>query len=76
MPRATKRVFLLSLGRQFNIRARNPLDWLELHVGRVVGEKPYIHVIWIEPDYVRVVRRRSRRPARAAAGRGRSSRAR
>jgi hypothetical protein len=76
MPRETRRVFQLSLGRQFKVRARNPVGWLELHVGRVVGEKSYVHSIWIEPEYVRVVRRRAGRPAAAGAARGRSNRAR
>ena len=48
----TRRVFQLSVGRQFKVRARNPLGWLELHVGRVVDEKPYKQSIWIEPESV------------------------
>src|SRR5437868_3483946 len=41
MPRSTKRVFRLSVGRQFKVRSRNRASWLELHVGRVVGEPSY-----------------------------------
>jgi len=76
MPRETRHVFQLSVGRQFKVRARNPIGWLELHVGRVVGEKPYVHSIWIEPEYVRVVRRRSERRVGTATAHGRSSRTR
>ena len=56
-PYKTLRVFRLSVGHRFEVRGRNRIGWLELHVGRVVGEKWYKHSIWIEPEYVRVVRR-------------------
>jgi hypothetical protein len=58
---AARRAFQHAVGHQFKVRGRNRLGWLELYVGRVVSDGPaYLESIWIEPKFVRVVRRRKR----------------
>jgi len=60
MPLDTRRAFELSVGHQFLVRGRNELGWLELNVGRVVDKAlgSFMNTIWIEPKFVRVVRRK------------------
>jgi len=55
----TKTIFKLCHGRVFRIVGffgdGIHEDWIELHVGRVVGEPGYKHSIFIEPALVEVV---------------------
>jgi hypothetical protein len=51
----TKVIFQQCLGRVFPVTALQG-EWLELHVGQVVGAPAYMHKIWIEPDFVELVR--------------------
>ena len=50
----TKTLFDLCLDRIFPIVGFQG-DWIELEVGRVVGQKPFIETIWIEPQFVELV---------------------
>jgi hypothetical protein len=54
----TKSLFELCIGRVFPIVGMVPVaetggELLELHVGEIKGEAPYIHSIWIENEFVR-----------------------
>ena len=60
-PSLARRVFRRAVGHQFKVRGRNRIGWLELHVRRAGNERSYKHFIWIDPEYVRVVRRGARR---------------
>lgn len=51
----TKRLFELCLGRVFPIVGFQD-KLIELHVGGVVGEPDYLHSIWIEPEFVELVK--------------------
>src|SRR5262249_17629417 len=55
----TKTIFELCRGRIFQIVGFQGdgvhEDWVEVHVGRVVGEPSFKHSIWIEPSLVEVV---------------------
>jgi hypothetical protein len=52
----TKHLFELCVGRVFPIAVLQG-ELLELEVGEVMGEPAYMHSIWIEPQFVRLVRR-------------------
>ena len=52
----TQALFEACMGRIFPISAIDENGLLELHVGEVVGEKNYMHSIWIEADCVRLRR--------------------
>ncbi len=47
----TRLVFERCLGRVFPVVGLQG-GLLELDVGEVMGEKPYMHSIWIEPGFV------------------------
>lgn len=50
----TRQIFELCVGRVFPVVGLvNGL--IELEVGEVVGERAYMHSIWIEPDCVKLV---------------------
>lgn len=56
----TGRIFELCLGKTFPIKDLQSVEGLdykmvELHVGEVVGEPDYAHMIWIEPEFVELV---------------------
>ncbi len=52
----TKKLFELYFGRCFPI---TELDggFVKLDVGEVVGEPSYMHTIWIEPEFVEMVKK-------------------
>lgn len=50
----TKRIFELCLGKVFPIAGFDK-GFVELHVGEVVGEPAYIHMIWIAPEFLESV---------------------
>jgi len=50
----TRSIFTSCLGRAFPIVSFNG-HLLELEVGEAVGELPYIHTIWIEPQFVEIL---------------------
>jgi hypothetical protein len=50
----TKSLFEECVGRTFPIVGFED-HLLELEVGEVRGEAPYVHSIWIEPDHVELV---------------------
>jgi hypothetical protein len=52
----TQKLFEACVGRIFPIWGIDENGLLELHVGEVVGEKSYMHSIWIEADCVRLRR--------------------
>jgi len=52
----TQELFEACVGRIFPIRGIDENGLLELHAGEVVGEKSYMHSIWIEADCVRLRR--------------------
>ena len=52
----TQELFEACVGRIFPIRGFDENGLLELEVGEVVGEKSYMHSIWIEADCVRLRR--------------------
>ena len=54
----TKSLFDLCLGRVFPIAGMQD-GLIELHVGEVVAEPAFIHSIYIEPEYLEVVKRKS-----------------
>jgi hypothetical protein len=50
----TREVFARCVGKIFPIVGfQNNL--LELEVGEVMGEPPYMHSIWIEPEFVETI---------------------
>lgn len=50
----TKKIFSLCLGEIFPIMGYHD-HLIELHVGGVISELPFMHSIWIEPEFVEVV---------------------
>ena len=50
----TKELFERCLGRTFAVVGHQG-GLLELEVGQVLGEKAYMHSIWVEPELVEVV---------------------
>jgi hypothetical protein len=46
----TPELFAKCLGHSFDVIDRND-ELLELAVGEVMGVAPYLHAIWIEPQY-------------------------
>lgn len=50
----TKSLFQSCIGRVFPIVGFQG-HLLELEVGEVLGEQPYMQSIWIEPEHVRLV---------------------
>lgn len=50
----TRSLFESCLGRSFRI-VEIKAELLELHVGEVLGKQPYMHSIWIEPEYVEIL---------------------
>jgi hypothetical protein len=64
----TKAVFERCLGRTFRIEAFDE-DRVELLVGRVMGRPRYEHSIWLEPQFIELVKRnpkksKNRKPKR------------
>jgi hypothetical protein len=51
----TQELFEKCLGRTFPIVGFNDYGLVELEVGHVVGEPPYMHSIWIEPSHLALV---------------------
>ena len=49
----TRHLFEKCIGRVFPIVGFQG-DLLELEVGEVAGEQPYMHSIWIEPEHVKL----------------------
>ncbi len=49
----TRHLFEKCVGRVFPIVGFQG-DLLELEVGEVAGEQPYMHSIWIEPEHVKL----------------------
>jgi hypothetical protein len=62
MALVSRRAFRLAVGHQFKVRGRDECGCLELRIGRVADRVlgGFMHTIWIEPECVRVVRRRPR----------------
>jgi hypothetical protein len=54
----TKSLLEACLGRQFPVIAIEQ-GLLELHVGELNGQPAYLHSIWIEPEFVEAVRKKS-----------------
>ena len=50
----TKSLFEMCVGRIFSVVGFQG-SLLELHVGEVKGEPPFMESIWIEPDHVEIV---------------------
>lgn len=46
---SVKALFALCVGRFFRVASIAPNGWVELEVGAVLGEAPYMRSIWIEP---------------------------
>ena len=57
MPEETRAVFAAALGRTFRIEAFNEYGLAELDLTRKVAR---LHTIWVEPQYLRRTRRRTR----------------
>jgi hypothetical protein len=51
----TKTVFRRCLGKVFPIVGFQK-KWVMLDVGEVVGRAPYMETIWIEPEYIELVK--------------------
>jgi hypothetical protein len=49
----TPELFAKCLGYSFDVIDRND-ELLELAVGEVMGVAPYLHSIWIEPQYTEI----------------------
>jgi hypothetical protein len=59
----TKTVFERCLGRKFRIEDFDD-DRVELLVGRVMGRPRYEHSIWLEPQFIELVKRSPKKPRR------------
>jgi hypothetical protein len=59
----TKTVFKRCLGKMFPIVGFQK-GWVELEVGEVVGKAPSMETIWIEPEYVKLVKPSKKKPIR------------
>jgi hypothetical protein len=49
---STKAVFEQSMGWVFPIIDITPEGLVELEVGEAVGVEPYLHSIWLEPEFL------------------------
>jgi hypothetical protein len=48
----TTRLFRSCVGRIFSIAGFNDEGYVELEVGEVIGQAPYMSSIWIEPRHL------------------------
>ena len=51
----TQKLFEDCLGKVFEIKGFDDIGHIELHVGKLRGEKDYLHSVWIEPEFVEPV---------------------
>lgn len=52
----TGTLFQRCLGGIFRIAGFNEYGMIELQVGEVLGQPSYMQTIWIEPEYVEIIR--------------------
>jgi hypothetical protein len=64
----TRTILKKCVGRTFVVKGFQK-DWVELHLGRVIGKRAWEETIWTEPEYIEVikwgtVRKKSKRKKR------------
>src|SRR4029077_7941376 len=60
----TRTILETCVGRTFQIKGFQK-DWAEIHVGRFVGRRSWEETIWIEPEYMELVKQGKRKPTKA-----------